>query len=92
MDSKSSLENVSNENEKQRSTERIFCYYKLFNMLREKKLKQQDLEKMAGVSSSSINKLTHNKNVNTEILEKICTALDCELADIVETRKRGEEK
>ena len=33
---------------------------------------------------SSIAKLSKNENVNTEILQKICNALDCDICDIME--------
>jgi len=39
---------------------------------------------MAGISSSSIAKLGRNENVNTEIINKICNALDCDTSDIME--------
>lgn len=39
---------------------------------------------MAGISAASITKLGKNENVNTEILEKICLALDCEFSDIMD--------
>ncbi len=39
---------------------------------------------MAGLSSSSIAKLGRNENVNTEIITKICNALDCDTSDIME--------
>ena len=38
----------------------------------------------AGISAASVTKLAKNENVNTEILEKICTALDCDVSDIME--------
>lgn len=51
-------------------------YKKLWKLLIEKNLKKKDLQKMAGISSSSIAKLGRNENVNTEIINKICNALD----------------
>jgi DNA-binding Xre family transcriptional regulator len=36
------------------------------------------------VNSASITKLGKNENVNTEILAKICKALNCDIADIME--------
>lgn len=39
---------------------------------------------MSGVSAASITKLGRNENVNTEILEKICIALKCDISDIME--------
>jgi DNA-binding Xre family transcriptional regulator len=45
---------------------------------------KKDLQKKAGISSASITKLGKNENVNTDILEKICKALDCDISDIME--------
>jgi DNA-binding Xre family transcriptional regulator len=59
-------------------------YKKLWKLLIDKDLKKKDLQKMAGISSSSIAKLGRNENVNTEILKKICNALDCDTSDIME--------
>lgn len=59
-------------------------YKKLWKLLIDKNLKKKDLQKMAGISSSSIAKLGRNENVNTEILKKICTALGCDTSDIME--------
>lgn len=41
----------------------------------------------AGISSSSITKMAKNENVSTETLAKVCKALDCDIADIVEIVK-----
>lgn len=57
---------------------------KLWKLLIDKNLKKKDLQKMAGISSSSIAKLGRNENVNTEIINKICNALDCDTSDIME--------
>lgn len=59
-------------------------YKKLWELLIDKNLKKKDLQKMAGISSSSIAKLGRNENVNTEIINKICNALDCDTSDIME--------
>ena len=48
------------------------------------KPKKCDLTHAAGVSSSSIAKLGRNENVNTDILVKICIALNCKLEEIME--------
>lgn len=40
---------------------------------------------MAHISTSSVTKLCNNQHVNTEILEKICDALKCDIQDIVES-------
>lgn len=59
-------------------------YKKLWKLLIDRDMKKKDLQKISGVSSTSITKLAKNENVNTEIIQKICTALDCDVSDIME--------
>ncbi len=59
-------------------------YKKLWKLLIDKDLKKKDLQAMAGISAASITKLGKNENVNTEILAKICHALDCDFSDIMD--------
>ena len=59
-------------------------YKKLWKLLIDRELKKQDLEKMAGVSHYTMNKLTHGDNVTTDVLGRICKALGCSLDDIME--------
>ena len=59
-------------------------YKKLWKLLIDKDMKKKDLQKAAGISATSITKLGKNENVNTEITEKICTALHCDVCDIME--------
>lgn len=68
------------------SEERMMAisYKKLWKLLIDRDMKKKDLQKAAGISSASITKLGKNENVNTEIIEKICTALQCDVGDIME--------
>ena len=59
-------------------------YKKLWKLLIDKDLKKTDLIKLANISKATMNKLLHNQNVTTEILLRICTALNCDIANIVE--------
>lgn len=68
------------------------CYKKLFKLLIDRDMKKKDLCEKAGISTASVTKLSNDKNVNTEILEKICEALDCDISDIVEMIPSREEK
>ena len=61
-----------------------FCYKKLWKLLIDRDLKKKDLPDIAGISRSSVTKMGHNENVNTDILVKICNALQCDFCDIVE--------
>ena len=49
-----------------------------------KDMKKKDLCEKAGISPASVTKMGRNGHVTTEILVKICTALNCQVEDIVE--------
>ncbi len=62
----------------------VISYKKLWKLLIDKDMKKQDLRTTAQLSSSTVAKLTHGENVSTAVLLKICTALECDIADIME--------
>lgn len=62
-------------------------YKKLWKLLIDKDMKKKDLQQVAGISSASVTKLSKNENVNTEILQKICVSLECDICDIMEIAK-----
>jgi DNA-binding Xre family transcriptional regulator len=59
-------------------------YKKLWKLLIDKDIKKKDLSSMAGVSPATITKMGKNGHVTTEVLVKICNALDCKVEDILE--------
>lgn len=61
-----------------------FSYNKLFKLLIDRNIKKKELREMSGVSATSIAKLGNGANVNTEVLLKICGALNCDIGDIME--------
>jgi DNA-binding Xre family transcriptional regulator len=46
---------------------------------------------MAGISTASIAKLGKGENITTDVLLKICEALDCDITDIMEIEKSSVE-
>jgi len=62
-------------------------YNKLWKLLIDKGMNKQDLGKIANISPTSIAKLGKGANVTTDVLLKICEALECNLEDIIETVK-----
>ena len=73
----------------------IISYKKLWKLLIDKDMLKKDLAQKAQISPTSIAKLSKNENVNTDILKKICIALDCDISDImelVESSPKGENK
>ena len=60
-------------------------YKKLWKLLIDKDIKKKDLSAMACVSPATITKMGKDGAVvSSDVLVKICTALDCKLDDIVE--------
>lgn len=59
-------------------------YNKLWKLLIDKGIKKTQLKALAGVSTNVIAKLGKNDPVSMETLAKICAALNCDIADIVE--------
>ena len=47
-------------------------------------MKKKELVELAGISKSTITKMTHDEHVSTEMLAKICSALNVDLGDIAE--------
>ena len=59
-------------------------YKKLWKVLIDKDMKKKDLAKAANISNYTITKMSKGENVTVEILGKICTALNCNIDDIME--------
>ena len=59
-------------------------YKKLWKLLIDRNMKKKDLCIAAGISHASMAKLRKNENVTTDVLVKICTALKCDISDIME--------
>ena len=59
-------------------------YKKLWKLLIDRDMLKKDLREASGISTVSMAKLGKNENVNTDILVRICKALNCDIADIVE--------
>lgn len=62
-------------------------YNKLWKLLIDKNMNKQELKKISGISSASVAKLGKGSNITTDVLLRICEALDCDIADIMEVIK-----
>ena len=69
-------------------------YKKLWKLLIDRDLLKRDVCKMANISGASMAKLGKGENVNTDILLRICEALEVDISDIMEVvpGKKGEGK
>jgi len=59
-------------------------YKRLWKLLIDRDMKKRDLEQVTGLSHYTISKLNRSENVTTEVLAKICIALECTMDDIME--------
>ena len=59
-------------------------YKKLWKLLIDREMKKKDLVALSGISQSSVTKMGKNENVNTDVLVRICRALNCDIGDIAE--------
>ena len=62
-------------------------YNKLWKLLIDRNLMKKDLIQMAGITTIAMAKMGKGGDVSTQVLSKICKALDCKIEDIVEVEK-----
>jgi DNA-binding Xre family transcriptional regulator len=68
----------------------IVSYNKLWHLLIDKKMNKTDLKRVSGISTASIAKLGRCENIQTDVLLKICRALNVNITDIMETVEEDE--
>ena len=60
-------------------------YKKLFKILIDREMKSKELAEKAGISPATLAKMKKDgATISSDVLVKICTALECTLDDIVE--------
>ena len=59
-------------------------YNKLWKKLIDENMMKVDLRDQAGITTNALAKLGKNEHVSTQVLEKVCNVLHCELQDIME--------
>lgn len=65
-------------------------YDKLWKLLIDKKMNRTDLKNAAGISFNVLAKMGKGEAVSMESLLKVCKALNCDIADVVEIERTGE--
>ena len=63
---------------------RVFSYKKLFKKLIDLDMTNNELMEKAKVSKSTFYKMKNGQNVTTDVLLRICNALDCDIEEILE--------
>ena len=63
---------------------KTISYDKLWKLLIDKKWNRTKLKEESGISTASLAKLGKNANITTDVLVKICNALECDFSEIME--------
>ena len=59
-------------------------YNKLWKKLIDENMMKVDLRDQTGITTNALAKLGKNEHVSTQVLEKVCKVLHCEIQDIME--------
>ena len=59
-------------------------YNKLWNLVRQNKMKKGDLAKAAQITSRSMSKLNHDEPVQMEVMIRLCKVFHCDIGDLME--------
>lgn len=60
-------------------------YRPLWVILAQREMSKKDLRELSGISTASLAKLGKGENITTDVLLKICQALNCNINQIIET-------
>ena len=67
----------------------MISYKPLFRLLLEKNMSKTQLREAIGFSTTTLAKLSKGEYVSLEILDKICTYMQCNIADVIEYVKES---
>lgn len=59
-------------------------YKRLFKLLIDRDMKKKDFRELTGLSGNTVSKLANNENVTMEVIDRICTKMECGVDDILE--------
>ncbi len=62
----------------------MISFERLWKTMNEKGISTYTLREKCGIDSKTVRRLKANENVETKTLDKLCSALDCKIEDIVE--------
>lgn len=62
----------------------MIIFDKLWQTMKEKNVSTYKLREECGIDSKTIRRLKANENIETKTLNKLCSALNCKIEDIME--------
>ena len=65
----------------------MIVFDKLWETMKKKGFSTYKLRENCGIDSKTVRRLKANENIETKTIDKICTALDCDIENIMEYKK-----
>lgn len=62
----------------------MISYKPLFKLLIDRDMKKNELQKLVGCSHTTLWKMRNNEYIALEVIDRICTALNCKIEDVIE--------
>ena len=62
----------------------MIVFERLWITMKNKGISTYKLREACGIDSKTIRRLRANENIETKTLDKLCSALDCRIEDIIE--------
>ena len=62
-------------------------YERLFQLMKKRNIRKQDLRDQVGLSPATVAKLSKNENVSMDVIVRLCSFFDCKIEKIVEVRE-----
>ena len=59
-------------------------YNKLWNLVRQNKMKKGDLARAAGISGYAMQRLNRDEPVQMEVMMRLCKVFHCDIGDLME--------
>lgn len=67
----------------------MFSFNPLWKTLIDKNINKSKLQEEIKCSPTTIATMGRNENVSMDVLDRICTCLNCNIEDVIEHRKEG---
>lgn len=61
-----------------------FSYKPLWKLLIDREMTKKQLMQVTGVSKSTMDKMAQGKHVSLDVLDRICSCLNCKIESVVE--------
>ena len=68
------------------------CYNNLWKLLIDKNMNKTELKEAAGISFNVMARMGKNETISFESIEKICSALNCDIGDIISITQETKEE